>query len=353
MKDLLYTLSKKIKDLKDKVRSEEATKQSMVLPLLNILGYDIFDPEEVSPEVSCDISGKGDKIDYIISIKGKHELLIECKECHQNLNNHINQLKKYFVASEARFAILTNGINYLFFSDHDNANLMDEKPFYSLDMGNLTEEDVLFLSGISKDNFNTMQLVYKSQDIKYRGNILENLKREFIKPSKGFVSLLTSNFYSGKLHESIYNKFSVIVKDCLRLLVTEDFIGDDKDIDIINNEADEACKYTEEEQKLIDIIRGWLGKFETEDAHLYIRKLSDGYIRVCLSNEWWNICRIKYRPYWDYKISVKICKEALAAKSITKEMKTFEDFMLLKEVIETQCEDTKSKLFAYRAQHNK
>lgn len=353
MKTKLASLSDKIKILKDKVRSEEATKQSMVLPLLQLLGYDIFDPEEVMPEVPCDISGKGDRIDYIITIKGKQEILIECKECHQNVLNHVKQLKKYFVASDARFAILTNGITYLFFSDHDNANLMDEEPFYSLDMGNLSEDDIAFLYGISRQNYNTMQLVYKSQDIRYRNEILENLKREFNKPSKGFVSVLTSNFYSGKLHDSVYNKFATLVKDCIRIVVTEDTFEDKEDIEEKDNEAEEPCKYTEEEKKLIDIVKGWLSKYETEGAHLYIRKLSDGFIRVCLSNEWWNVCRLKYRPYWDYKICVKICKEALASKSECREVKTFEEFINLRSEIEAQCEDTKSRLFAYRSEHNK
>lgn len=226
MKEKLTTLSEKIKTTKDKIRSEEATKQSMVLPLLHILGYDIFNPEEVIPEVPCDISNKGDKVDYVLANNGKHEILIECKDCHQNLSNHINQLRKYFVASDARFAILTNGIQYLFFSDHDKANIMDDKPFYTLDMRNLSDDDLSFLDGFRKGSFNSSLMLSLSQNIILQESVLKKLKLEFLKPSKGFVRLITSDIYDGKLYDSIYIRFAKIIKDCIKLLVTEDLSED-------------------------------------------------------------------------------------------------------------------------------
>ena len=352
MKDQLTILSEKLQILKNKVSSEEATKQSMVLPLLHILGYDIFDPEEVIPEVPCNLAYKGDKVDYVLANNGKHEILIECKECHQNLNNHISQLRKYFVASESRFAILTNGLQYMFFSDHKKSNIMDEEPFYYLDMLNITDEDIHFLTGIKKENFNAMQLLYHSQDLRYRNVILENLKSEFANPSKAFVSVMTSNFYKGKLHESIYNKFSLMIKDCLRSLITEDLCKDLVDIEKNSENTVDASEYTVKEKEIVDIVNGWLSKYVTENNHIYVRKLSDGYIRFCYGNDWWNICRIKYRPYWEYKYCVKICKESQAAKSISREVKTLEDFMNLQSEIEDQCQDSKTRLFKYRAEHN-
>lgn len=197
MKEKLKQLSERINAIKDKAKNEEATKQSMVLPLLSILGYDIFNPEEIEPEALCDISGKGDRIDYAICKNGRHEILIECKDWRQSLDQHIVQLGKYFVASDARFAVLTNGMRYLFFTDNDKPNIMDKEPFYSLDITSLSDGDMEFISGFSKESFNTMQLLSRSQDLKYRDTILSNLRRELANPSKGFVSLLTSDFYHG------------------------------------------------------------------------------------------------------------------------------------------------------------
>lgn len=352
MKERLLALSSRIALIKHKVNNEEATKQFMILPLLSTLGYDVFNPEEVQPEVLCDITCKGDRIDYVICKNGKHEILVECKDWRQNLDMHINQLRKYFVASSARFAILTNGIRYLFFTDHDKANIMDEEPFYSIDMTNLSDEDILFLSKFSKESFNSMQLLSMSQDIRYKDAILKNLRKEIANPSKGLVSLLTSGVYDGKLHEPIYNKFSSIIKDCIKLVLTEDFSEDDEVCLDEGKGCEEPSKYTEEEQKIIDMVLGWLRKYETDDFKIIAQKLANGYIRFSYNSKWWNICRIKYRPSWEWKLSVKICKDGLAEQCDIKEYRTVDDLLVLKDKIEAQCEDTKSRFFKYRLEHN-
>ena len=349
MKEQFLELSSRINSIKNKIKNEEATKQSMILPFLRILGYDIFNPEEVEPEVPCDISGKGDRVDYVICKNGKHEILIECKDWRINLDSYICQLGKYFVASEARFAILTNGIKYLFFSDHDKANIMDKKPFFSFDITSVSDDDIAILCGFRKDSYNTMQLLSQSQDLRYRDAILSNIHREFSSPSKGFVSLLTSDFYKGKLNDSIYAKFSGIVKDCLELVLTEDWRGDDKEYKDEQKVAENPCKYSEDEQTVIDIVKGWLTKYETDNFHIYIRKLSDGYIRFCYSTEWWNICRIKVA--WDRSLYVKICKGGLAANSVRHDVKSIENLESVRNIIESQCEETKSKFFQYRIEH--
>ncbi len=350
MKDKLSALSERIGNIKDKVKNEESTKQSMILPLLSILGYDIFNPEEICPEVPCDIVGKGDRIDYIIYKDEKPAILVECKDWRQNLDNHVSQLRKYFVSSDARFAILTNGIRYIFFSDIDKANIMDEKPFYSLDVTSLSDEDITFLSGFRKDSFNAMQMLSQSQDMKLRDAILHNLKKELANPSKAFVSLLTANIYKGKMYDSVFNKYYNIAKDCIELVLGIEK-SEDNDMIVVDEEAEEnSYKYTEDEQKVIDIVMGWLRIYETEQFHIYVRKLSDGYIRFCYNSEWWNICRIKVA--WNNSLYVKICKEALAAKSIREDVKCIGEIHLIKSKIEAQCEDTKSRFFEYRLTHN-
>ena len=349
MKQKLQDLSSRINSIKNKVKNEEATKQSMILPFLQILGYDIFNPDEVEPEVVCDISGKGDRVDYVICRNGKHEILIECKDWRINVDSYISQLGKYFVASEARFAILTNGIKYLFFSDHDKANIMDKAPFFSFDITSVSDDDVAVLSGFRKDSYNTMQLLSQSQDLRYRDAILSNIRREFSNPSKGLVSLLTSDFYKGKLHEQIYAKFAGIVRDCLELVLTEDWRGSDKEDKEEQKASEEVCKYTEDEQKVIDMVKGWLINQETDKFHIYISKLSDGYIRFCYSNEWWNICRIKVA--WDRSLYVKICRGGLAANSVRHDVKNIEDLESVRSIVESQCEETKSKFFQYRIDH--
>jgi hypothetical protein len=129
-KDLIKQLSEKIEKVKENLQTEEATKNALIMPFLQALGYDIFNPLEVVPEFTCDIgTKKGEKIDYAILKDDKPVVLIECKHWQQNLNLHDNQLLRYFNVSNAKFGVLTNGIIYKFYTDLETPHKMDEKPF--------------------------------------------------------------------------------------------------------------------------------------------------------------------------------------------------------------------------------
>ena len=99
-KDTIKQLAERIDKLKDNIQTEEATKNAFIMPFINALGYDVFNPLEVIPEMNCDIgSKKGEKIDYAIIKDGEPIILIECKHWKQNLNLHDNQLLRYFTVS--------------------------------------------------------------------------------------------------------------------------------------------------------------------------------------------------------------------------------------------------------------
>ncbi|MHC1631036.1 MAG: type I restriction endonuclease, partial [Methanotrichaceae archaeon] len=96
---------------------------------INALEYNIFDPTEVVPEFTADVgTKKGEKVDYAILMDGKPIILFECKCSGTDLDSvYSSQLYRYFSVTEARFAVLTNGIIYRFYSDLDKPNKMDEK----------------------------------------------------------------------------------------------------------------------------------------------------------------------------------------------------------------------------------
>ena len=61
--------------------SEEACKQGMILPFISLLGYDVFDVNEVNPEHSADFSDKyKNRVDYAILRNGEAVMAIECKQ---------------------------------------------------------------------------------------------------------------------------------------------------------------------------------------------------------------------------------------------------------------------------------
>jgi hypothetical protein len=106
----------RIEKSKDLVQTEEATKNAFIMPFIAALGYDVFDPTEVTPELVADVgTKKGEKIDYAILKDSKPIMLFECKHHGANLDGeHANQLYRYFACVETRVAVLTNGIEYRF-----------------------------------------------------------------------------------------------------------------------------------------------------------------------------------------------------------------------------------------------
>lgn len=128
MIDQLRALAARISNTKGLIQTEEATKNAMVMPFIQILGYNVFDPTEVTPELIADVgTKKGEKVDYAVLREGKPILLFECKKCGGDLHiNHASQLFRYFHVTAARFGVLTNGLTYRFFTDLEQPNKMDE-----------------------------------------------------------------------------------------------------------------------------------------------------------------------------------------------------------------------------------
>src|SRR4028118_426773 len=151
----LQTLAAKTNKLCDVLQTEEATKNALIMPFIRILGYDIFDPTEVVPEFIADVGiKKGEKVDYAIKKDGKIIMLFECKHCGGDLNiKHASQLFRYFSVTDARIAVLTNGLVYRFFTDLEAPNKMDEKPFLEVDMTELDDVALTELKKLTKQAF--------------------------------------------------------------------------------------------------------------------------------------------------------------------------------------------------------
>src|SRR5690606_30050359 len=153
--DRLRDLSARIPKQLDFIQTEEATKHSLVMPFLSALGYNVFDPTEITPELNADIGvKKGEKVDYAILRDGKPILLIECKHHSTDLEQvHASQLYRYFSVTEARFGLLCNGVSYWFYTDLEAPNKMDNKPFFEFNMLDIRDSAVEELKKFSKASF--------------------------------------------------------------------------------------------------------------------------------------------------------------------------------------------------------
>jgi hypothetical protein len=198
--DQLRQLASRIANTKSLIQTEEATKNAMVMPFIQLLGYNVFDPTEVTPELVADVgTKKGEKVDYAILSDGNPIMLFECKRCGSDLGiNHASQLFRYFHVTCARFGVLTNGLVYRFFTDLEHPNKMDETPFFEFNILDFKDRDVEELKKFAKAAFDIETILTTANDLKYTRAIQGKLAEWTANPPEDFVRLLSVDLLAGK-----------------------------------------------------------------------------------------------------------------------------------------------------------
>ena len=218
----LKQFSERVTMLKDTISTEESTKMSLVVPLFQLLGYDVFNPSEFCPEYIADVGiKKGEKVDYAILEDGQPTILIECKSCSDQLDKHSSQLFRYFGTSSAKFGILTNGIIYRFYTDLEESNKMDLVPFLEINMLQLKDSSINELKKFCKDNFDKDKIFSTAEELKYSSLIKGVLLKEFESPSDDFVRFILTDIYDGQKNQHVIEKFAPVVKRAFSALVNE------------------------------------------------------------------------------------------------------------------------------------
>ena len=222
--DQLRVLASRIASTKAMIQTEEATKNAMVMPFIQALGYNVFDPLEVTPELIADVgTKKGEKVDYAILSDGKPIILFECKKSGGDLSiNHASQLFRYFHVTEARFGVLTNGLVYRFFTDLEQPNKMDEKPFFEFSILDFKERDVEELKKFAKSSFDIETILTTANDLKYTRAIQTKFAELVANPNEDFVRLLSLELLGTKrFTPAVRDQFTAITK-----IAFEQFIGE-------------------------------------------------------------------------------------------------------------------------------
>ncbi len=309
-KDQIKQLGDRVAKLKEQILTEEATKNAFIMPFLQILGYDVFNPLEVVPEYISDIGiKKGEKIDYAIIKDGNPTLLIECKHWSQNLDLHDGQLLRYFHVSKARFGILTNGVIYRFYSDLVESNKMDEKPFLEINITDLKDNQIEEIKKFHKSYFDADSIVNSASELKYSSELKQLFQQEINNPSPEFVKYFTKQVYSGVVTAKILDQFTNLTKRSIQQYISdtiterlktalnnEDKASKEKDIIQVEeikkeNDNDNKIVTTEEEIEGYMIVKSILRKkidikrVTYKDAQTYFAILLDGNNRK-------TICRL-------------------------------------------------------------
>lgn len=210
----ITALSNKIRQQKSSIQTEEATKTAFLLPFIGqVLGYDIFNPLEVIPEFTADVGiKKGEKVDYAIQHDGQLQILIEAKNISEELSvQHSAQLFRYFATTTAKIAILTNGQCYKFYTDLDNPNKMDEKPFLEVDLLELDDIVIPELKKLTKSNFDVESVLNSAGELKYLNEIKKILGLQLKNPDEDFIRVFISRVYDGQITQKVRDQFLPLV----------------------------------------------------------------------------------------------------------------------------------------------
>lgn len=214
--DSLKQLALRAEKLKDQILTEEATKMSLIIPFFQALGYDVFNPHEFTPEFTADVGiKKGEKVDYAIMMEGNPTILIEAKSCATTLEKHDSQLFRYFGTTKSKFAILTNGLQFKFYTDLEKPNKMDFSPFLEFDILNIKDNLIPELKKFHKDVFDVKSISSAASELKYSKLINDYFYKQLEDPADDFVRLLVSHVFDGMKTQTVIDKFKPLIKKTL------------------------------------------------------------------------------------------------------------------------------------------
>lgn len=306
------------------IQTEEATKTSLVLPFITALGYNVFDPTEVTPELNADIGiKKGEKVDYAILMNGKPIMLWECKHHTANLSQeHASQLYRYFSVTDARFSILTNGLVYWFYTDLDAPNKMDAKPFFEFNILTARDHDIEALKKFAKSMFDIAGILSTASEMKYVREIKRILGEQLHLPSEEFVRFFVNQLQLGKLKPAVWEQFTQATQRALRGFITDQInarlqtalgpevqvtptVGNPMDGAPMQSEDRPLVETTPEEWEAFYIVKSILRdivepkRIFMRDVQTYCGVLLDDSNRRPVCRFWFNAAAQKYLGVFD------------------------------------------------------
>lgn len=275
--DQVKQFSKRVESIYKGLPTEEATKTSIIMPFFSMLGYDVFNPSEFLPEFTADVGiKKGEKVDYAILKDGNPIVLVEAKWCGEALDKYDSQLFRYFGTCKAKFAILTNGIIYKFFTDLEEPNKMDEKPFLVIDILNLRENQVAELKKFTKAAFDIDTIFDTASELKYSNEFKAIFSRELQNPSDDFLRLFLNTTYTGRLTQGVLDKFRPVLKKALNTYISE-LMSDKIQSALMDNsdqaEDDELPQSPEEEKPIPSPAKDIVTTEEELEAYFIIKNM--------------------------------------------------------------------------------
>lgn len=217
-----------------KVESEASTNTSLVRPFLTTLGYDVGNPDQVSPEHHADFAEKyQNKVDYAILDHGVPVIALESKRVGAAMKDDRGQLRGYFNACPTvKLGILTDGLKYEFYADSDKPNMMDEAAFLRLDLaevakdGTIDDNTLEGVAAIRSGLFNPEDVGAEAKRKLLFESIVDTVRKLKSEPSDDFIRFILGRSTVGgkisKVTQKIVDANRDVVRSAMEVFVARE-----------------------------------------------------------------------------------------------------------------------------------
>lgn len=196
---------------------EASVKLSIILKILSLLGWDLFDVNEIQP----DYNTNKQKIDFVLKQNDSLEVFLMVKKDFYDSKSHIETLLYSSEMSAVKIAIYTNGFSWSFFLPYADGSI-DDKKFCVIDTGK--DKTELIARGL--------------HDFLSKENVISG--------------------HAVKLAEEICNKRKAVMSINATLpMAWEKVINEPEKylIDVISKVTKELCGYKPDQEEVVDFIR--------------------------------------------------------------------------------------------------
>ena len=206
--DRIDDLRSKIDKFGQKSINEAQTKEWLIKPFFETLGWDFSNPDEVVPE---DDDSAGKRPDYGFYLNGNTKFFVEAKAINNSLddNRMIAEKLNYCLNAQVPILIITNGILYRIYYAELRGGGKD-KLLQEFSIGSDYDDDIVNL--LSKDASKNDRLLEYARNIYILTNIKKAVENIFQSPPRRIVETIND-----KLKEIMGHKFGADeIEDALK-----------------------------------------------------------------------------------------------------------------------------------------
>jgi hypothetical protein len=141
---------------------EASTKQAIVIKMLSLLDWDIFDVDEVKPDMTV----KQHVVDYALRSDKMNIVFIDAKKVGEDLNRHQKDILDAAISEGVKLAVLTNGVKWWFYLTFQEGT-SDQRRFCSVDLLNQKPSDAVrkLIGLLEKNNVSSGKSLRKAESM--------------------------------------------------------------------------------------------------------------------------------------------------------------------------------------------